>query len=243
MGLRSWKRSWKSQRTRAKRWMRKRRMLPKTIGNLNRGNIITRLGYSSNSHYFKRKVYLGTVSCSSVAASTGYAGATQIFYLQDLPNYTEFTNLFDSYCIRYVKWYCILRSTGLSMIESVNNNTTGMPNIICARDYDTGTSGAPTNNLAGYQDIQQYSRSKSFAYTPDKRVFVIGIKPAVAAVNYKGVGTVGYTAKFNTKIDCVDSNVPHYGLRYVIQTPSTGASTTTTFDIYATYYLQMWNVR
>lgn len=236
MAYGKFKRSLKTQRRNAKRMLRRPQRIPLLMK-----RAVGKLGYSESTHLFKRKVQLGPVTVSGAGASS-YTGANVQFMLQDLPNYTELTALFDQYTIRYIKWYLVCRASNTSLVESAVTSFIGMPNIICTRDYDSST--APASSAAGYATIQEYSRSKSFSFTPDKRVFSIGLKPATLQATYISAISTGYTAKFNQVVDCANPDVKHYGLLYVIQVPaSAGMATNVVFDSYATFYLAMKNVR
>lgn len=197
-------------------------------------------GYNATTYLFKRKCSLGTVTVT--AATGGYVGAAQQFRIDQLPNVSEFTTLFDQYTIRYVKWYLVLRSTGTSMVESAVNGSIGMPNLIVVRDYDDAT--VPASSNVGYDELREFNKAKTFCFTAERRCFRIGIKPAVLSEVYRSGVATSYVPKFNQRIDCVTADVPHFGLRYVIQVPTTALLTyAVTFDIYATFYLAMSNVR
>lgn len=195
--------------------------------------------YNMPVRYFKRKVNLGTVTTNV----GGYVGALQTFNLALLPNYNELTVLFDQYSIRYVNFYVVMRPTTLSMIESHNNLAMGMPNIAIVKDYDSSTP--PTSDENGYNQIREYSSSKTFSFTAERRAFKIGICPAVLTEVYRSGISTAYSPKFKQFIDCTTPDVPHFGLPYVIRVPSSSAVSTLpiTFDIYATFYVAMRTIR
>lgn len=171
------------------------------------------------------------------SGSNGFSGFGISVTLDGLPNYTEFTNLFDQYKITYVKFYFVNRGTNLSMIESYNNAALGMPQmVICVDKDDIAT---PASSEAGMNAIRERAKARSFCWTPEKRVFTIGWKPNVLGAVYESGISTAYTPKTNTWIDCSDPATPHYGLKGVIQVPfSTGVMPgELRFDVYATVYV------
>ena len=209
-----------------------------------RTNRIVRSRYTPPSYSFKRVCRLGTlvVPANSI---TGYVGANQYFTLSLLPNYTEFTTLFDQYMIAGIKWRITCRPGMTTLVESSINNKIGMPRICLARDYD-GNPAAPTNDSAWWDACAQYGRARVTAFTDSNRVFQIYIRPSVSLLAYKTSGTtVGYKPAWKQWIDCDYSDVQHYGLIYSVQVPFTGASVGVDvyFDIDATFYLRTKNPR
>lgn len=195
--------------------------------------------YNLNVRYFKRKCKVGSITTNT----GGYVGGSIVFRLDSLPGYTEFTSLFDQYCIRYVKLYFVSRGVNLSIIESINNQAMGMPNIITVRDYDDNT--APSSDEAGYNTLREYSKSKTFSFTTDNRVFTIGIVPSILSENYRTGVTTAYSPKFKQYLDCSYPDVPHYSIKYCINIPNNGSLSTpqASFDVYATYYLSFKTIR
>lgn len=196
--------------------------------------------YNEPVRFFKRKCKIGTITTNAF----GYSGGSIVFRLDQLPNYNEFTSLFDQYCIRYVKVYIVHRALNLSIMETANDFTrVGFPNIISVRDYDDNT--APTSDEAGYNTLREYSKSKTFTYTSERRVYEIGIVPAVLSETYRTGLTTAYAPKFKSYLDCAFPDVPHYAIKYVVNAPNNGGGTTPNviFDVYATYYLSFKTIR
>ena len=199
--------------------------------------------YANTVHKFRQRAVLGTllVPTSSV---TGYVGAAQQFKLTDLPQSASFTVLFDQYSIDNVRWEIVYRGTQISAVESSNNTQIGMPSMIWVRDYDDAT--APASSLTGWNEIQEYSKSKRFDFTGEKHCKAIRIKPAVLQAAYDTAISTAYAPKWGMHVDCINNAVPYYGIRYVMRVPSTIGTTlgvNFTFDIYATYDVSFYNVR
>lgn len=154
------------------------------------------------------------------------AGSGQItlnFALSDLPNSTDFTNLFDFYRICGVK---------LNFIFQANSNDTGatgalsLPVLHYIMDLDDSIGFANENQALEKEGIKTRRIDKPFTYY---------MKPRVSNEIYNNGITTAY-ALGNKKqwIDCNSSGVAHFGLKAWI---SSGANTGQ-LKIYATYYLQ-----
>lgn len=165
------------------------------------------------------------------AFTTSNAGDTiksYSFQLSDLPNYTEFTGLFDAY-----------RITGVEVIfYPVNTvNTTGAAvnptQAITCVDFD-GISG-PTL----VSDLEQYDTAKwHWGLRPIKRKLV----PRVALAAYSGAFTSYAEAKENQWIDCASPSVQHYGLFFGGPT-ALNASGAQSWQPVATYFLEFKRTR
>lgn len=187
-------------------------------------------------HSFKRKMAYPSVTISS--GTTGYFAAAYTFALDDLPNYTEFTSLFDRFMISYVKIHIVNRSVNLSQIESYNNAALGFPEIVYCVDNDDNT--APAASAAGMNTIRERGKAKGFLYSSTRRSCSIGLRPAVLSNMYEGVAATAYSPQWRKWISTTDYATPHYGLKYVIRVPfNTGVMPgDVTFDVFATYWFK-----
>lgn len=159
-------------------------------------------------------------------------GQGREFKLSDLPNVTEFTNLFDAYRIRGVKldFLPIYNSHEINEGPAASPfDRVGMPIITYARDYDDAM--AP----AGEDTLLQYSTNSRLVLSNKKSIYIRN--PRVAQSVYKSGVTAAYAeAKKNLWIDCANADVPHYGLKYYV--PTINLSKILYIRVYATYYLE-----
>jgi len=168
-----------------------------------------------------------TVDCNFGA--TGWNGTAFTFDLSRLPNYTEFTALYDQYKITGVKinfdWSPdVTSSTGLEIYT---------PKLWLVRDYDDSTTPS-------LDELIQSTRVKCMRINVE-RSHSIFLKPAVLQQVYKSVVSYGNVPKWNQWIDCNDTTVPHYGLKLVSQgLPSTDCGK---ISCRVKYYLKCKNVR
>jgi len=144
-----------------------------------------------------------TYSITILSANTGVTANGFSFSLSNLPNYTEFTSLYDQYRIL---------QASVSFLPYANSSSSGsvtgsFPGIIAsAIDYDDAS-------LPGTTDLQQY---ESYKRNPAFLEFVRTIKPRVAIATYNGSTFTGYANQYAPWIDANSPNVPHYGLKTVI---------------------------
>lgn len=201
-------------------------------------------GYKQNVYKFMRKTNMGHDTFTLDGTNGYYASGGISIALSDLPNATDFTGLFDQYQIRYVKFYFVFRGITLTMVESYNWNSAGMPSLIFTRDHDDITPPAATE--VGYDELRQSNNAKEHHFTPDRRVFKTGLKPSILVDIDNGGTAIAQGVKWDQWIDCATTTIPHYGIKYVIRIPSNGTSTAMggqIFDIYADVYIQCRQTR
>lgn len=154
-----------------------------------------------------------TYTLATLSANTGDTANGFSFALNSLPNYGEFTALFDQYRILEA----IVSFIPLQNMSVATSGTTNYPGIfMTAIDYDDA-------NLPATSDLQQYeSYQRIAAYRPCVRV----VKPRSAVALYNGSTFTGYgTAKHGQWIDAASPSIPHYGLKTIIHGAGYAAST------------------
>lgn len=193
----------------------------------------------NNIHQYKRSVQL--VLGGSTGTLTGTYFRAFVFRLNDLPNYLEFTSLYDYYKIRSVALTIMWRSTNLSMIETQNSIAkVGLPIMYYVIDRDDDT--APT----AIDQLREYSRAKRFEFDTGKRACRIYLKCNTIQESAETAGAAGKQLMFNKWNDCNNSDIYHYGLKIGIYVPmlTTGEqSPANFFDVEATYYLSFKDPR
>lgn len=175
-------------------------------------------------HYFKRTVSEKIpVYDWTVPQNYGHA-----FKLSELPNYSEFTLLFDQYKIVGVQTKFIFDANCAQVPTTANALGPSLPNLITVNDYDDAT---PLIIDTDYQQYETYKIARMDR--PIKRY----CKPKVATAVYNGTFT-GY-AQSSPWIDANSANVEWYGLKYSIDPVNThsGANTIGFCTILRTYYI------
>lgn len=174
----------------------------------------------SNIHHFKRTAfYSGLIAGSTLSDVSGGF----IAQLSQVPNFGEFTSLFDMYRINGVRWRISPRANS----AEVGSNQ-GLIKLFTAIDYDDITTPS-------LPDMLQY---ESLKVSQSDKEHVRYVKPRIANQVYQtGVGT-GYGSTRGW-IDCQNTTVAHYGLKYLLQQLPAGNQS---FDVQVTYYLSFKNV-
>lgn len=171
----------------------------------------------------------------AVTTSSGFHYGATAFALNTLPNFAEFTSLFDQYRIKKVQMNFVWRSSGMSQIETGIHNLAGMPIMYSVIDNDDAT--VPTN----IQEIQQYQNHRTTYFSSVKRVKRLSLAPRTLNTIYRTGATSAYAlGKRNQWLDMSATDIPHYGLKWAIDVPqSGGAAVEATFDIIYTIFVQM----
>ena len=172
-------------------------------------------------HAFVRTSNRGLITSGTAADfNTAYS-----FQLNDLPGYTEFTGLFDQYCIAKVEIRFI-------PIQTVANPTASESLLYTVIDYDDTT-------LITAVDCQQYGDCKITRVTDEqKRTFT----PHVAAAFYGGSLFNAYGNMAAQWVDCTSPAVPHYGIKAVISADNSSL-VSNSFWVICRYFIKLRNVR
>lgn len=149
------------------------------------------------------------------------------FKLADLPNYTEYTNLYDEYRIKAVKVMFLptLNSNVELETSGTSSSLTTIPSLYTWIDNDDNT--APTAITQG----QQFQSFKCHGLLD--RMRQRSLVPECSTALYSGTFT-SYGQVKNQWIDNNSPSVVHFGLKFgIINCSNNGA-----FDVVLTYYLE-----
>lgn len=186
------------------------------------------MGSRQKIHFFKRHVDLGTINLSNVGIATqGFS-----FQLDEVPNYTEFTALYDQYkiCAAAVKFI----PTGTE--AQINPNTfAGNFNIRFATVIDYDSSGA----FGSFNDAREFTTCKVKACTQYHTRY---IKPRIKSANENDSNTIVASGNRRMWLNTNIANIPHYGLRYVFEQIPV-ANYSMQYKVEAKYYMAFRNVK
>jgi len=208
---------------------------------------ITRLGRRPKIRRSK-KASLNTHRFSRWTAATDYAVSTGTterdvgmhFTFDEMINYNEFTNLFDRYRIDRV----ILKFQLLANPDSdhIINNTAAAnslnfyPKLWWIKDYDDG-------NADTIASLKERVGVKCRVLRPNSMIS-IAVKPSILSLTYRTALASGYAPRWNQWIDAVNTDVPHYGLKFCIDTNGyTNATYGFTMRLEKKIYFTMKDVR
>ena len=137
------------------------------------------------------------------------------FQLSDLPNYTEFTNLFDSYRFDEVE---VIFIPGITEMAVPTNAT-----VLSAVDFDDAGAAASLSSMLQSENCELHTINQPIR---------IKLKPRFASAAFAGA----FTSYANSSgwVDCASDTIQHYGLKMWFGVLS-GALTGQTWRITARY--------
>ena len=216
---------------RSRRPMRRKRpyrkaKIPRTLLPANMVHSFTRSAMPTG-YAFVNTVY--TNPYLSAADGWVFYGGTY-WTLQDVRNYTEFTNLFDQYRILGVKMTLYPQSnTAEAGTQSDTSLPRGIPTLTWAIDLDD--SSTPTE----LQVLMEDSRSHTRYFNKPVSIF---LKPRA---HNTIAGSAQALLPRGTWVDSNYDQVPYYGVKFGIHVPSPNPSTQTPWFAFKTQikiYLQ-----
>lgn len=187
--------------------------------------------------FFKRTLYLpgGWVVQGGAPTIKTY---TPVFQLNLLPDYLEFSGLYDQYCIKGIKVQLLNR--GNSTDTGINSTTpaiTGQSALIASvLDY------TDANPLGSFSDASQYESLKmTQGWRGHSRYFV----PALQQEVNIGATQIGYAPKKKMWLSTAlpSNGVPHFGVKFIADATGIALGNQITFDVKIDYYLAFKNVK
>ena len=158
----------------------------------------------------------------------------------DLPSKTEFTTLFDSYMITGVMIQ-IKMLNNPDAPNYINTNTSGnssnfYPTIWYVADHDDAT---PITLAA----IKEFEKVRHKVLRPNTELN-IRLRPTTLTQLYRTVTSTGYVNNQRRQwIDLADTDVPHYGLKFVIDYEGSAPTQAYKFKINVKYFFSCKSVR
>lgn len=183
----------------------------------------SRVSISRNMHCFRRYCADARVNC------TGTTESFAIQYLfQNVVNPNDFADLYDRYMITCVvhKFRLVNNPDAASthnFTAHTDNSTNWFPKLWYCPDYDD-------NNTETLQELQQRAKVKCMVLRPNQQYTVV-VRPAVTVQAYRTLTTTGYSPKWKQWIDMGQRDVPHYGLKCVIDTSAQDPTDTRPFIV------------
>lgn len=171
------------------------------------------------TQYFTRTVYLPAYF--SLIAGGAAAGSSLNFTLSQVPDYTDFTTLYDQYKIKAVKCTLIPRHTEVGL------GTITQGNMWSVLDYDDSAIPTSLDALLQYQNTKRTRMNQTHSRY---------LKPMVGTALAGG----STAPKRNQWIDATNSGVEHRGIKFWFDQRGTAP---VTYDVQIKYYLAFKNVR
>lgn len=155
-----------------------------------------------DTYYFARRWFDGTIAGN--ALSIPYLQGKN-FNMTLLPNYTEFSALFDRYKITTIKLSYHLKYDPSAQGAGQAN----FPRLYYIKDYDDAATPSSINEL------REHSRCQMRILTPNRPVHIV-LKPSILSETYRTNITSAVAPKWRQWIDWGNPDVPHYGLKIAI---------------------------
>lgn len=198
---------------------------------------------SLNCHSFRRWGSVERYDCNGLALNGGLT-----FSLSDVVGYAEFEALYDRYMLTgvAVKFRIInnpdatgsLNNNGAATSTVMHWNTTNwFPRLFYCPDYDDATA----ETLSA---LRERSKTKMKVLRPNSYIKMF-IKPACTVQTYYTSVGAGYAPKWKQWIDMGQSGVPHYGMKWVLDTSGVDPQDSYPFklEIEKQYYFKCKDVR
>lgn len=205
------------RRTRKRRPYRKRRVYKR----------IPRNRSISKTYLFKRHVNLGTVALSNAAVTTG----GHSFQLDEVPNYQEFTALFDVYRIAAVKISCYVNASDIQVQSTIPFAVVRWISVI---DYNSSGS------FGSFDDAREFQSAKMKQFPspyPAKRY----LKPKMISSVENDATSIVAAGNKKGWLNTTVANIPHYGYRYIFEQLSSPYTGSIKFE--AVYYMMFRQVK
>lgn len=195
---------------------------------------------SRNCHSFRR---WGNPERWDISGASGLGGMT--FSLSDILGYSEFEALYDRYMITCVVLrFRLINNPDSNQYLNTNNHGYGAPNttnwfprLFTCPDYDD-------NSAESVATLRERAKTKMRVLRPNQ-YFKIVVKPACTVQTYYTATGAGYAPKWKQWIDMSQSGVPHYGLKWAVDTSGVDPVDTQPFklEIEKQYYFKCKDVK
>ena len=168
-------------------------------------HVLRKLPASMSVHSFTRK----STQALAVTNAVGIVNYANMYTLAQLPNYSEFTALFDMYRINKIEitWIYDHNSGDVATSAGVAANANmGVPNIVIVTDYDDASALSVINDYLQYEPCRICRLDKPVRHT---------LRPHTAVAVYNGAFS-GYGNDRARWIDCDSSAAEHYGCKWAV---------------------------
>lgn len=160
-----------------------------------------------NEHSYRRFCDALPVDITGTTYSLG-----MVFKLEDVKGAADFSDLYDRFKLTTVVLRFKLVTNPDSTRTQFSNQdwqtTNWFPKLWYCPDYDDNAS----ETLA---QIKERAQTKCKVLRPNQIVKIV-VKPAVTVQTYRTATSTGYAPKWKQWIDMANQDVPHYGLKFVV---------------------------
>jgi len=163
-------------------------------------------------------------SPTAIQSSSSFTDGLVSFTLSSLPDYTDFTNLYDHYRVDKLVVHFISSINDVNIANSIQDVGT----LVTAVDFDGGATGLTYNQFLSYESCEMTPHCKN-------KTITIQPKAELAAKdNTAAVVSVAESSTKNLWWDCSNVNIPFYGVRYAL----TPESNPTGYHVWYTVWVE-----
>lgn len=188
---------------------------------------------SRQNHAYRRYGVPSTVTMTGTVGVVNESDNSDVFTLSSVTNYSELTTLYDQYHINAVtmKFHLVSNPDRLTTpgTDPAANYLTppNYPKLWYYRDYD---DSAPLT----LTQMREVGKAKFKIMRPNS-VISIRVRPAVLTQLYRTAVTTGYTPSWPKRLDCTQADIPHYGLKWILETDGVSLFNTSQYIVRIEY--------
>jgi glutathione peroxidase-family protein len=135
------------------------------------------------------------------------------FTLQDLPNYAEFTSLFERYRLESVE---IVLHPFNTFTETATTASNGACGGFLHSFVDYNDVGVVTANQSSINSMRERPSYRTMNVASQKP-YTWALRPRVAVPAYASTGFSGYSNMAAPWIDSISTDVEHYGMKWLFE--------------------------
>lgn len=194
---------------------------------------LSNINVSTGGYTYQNPTSTATFFSSGVTNITADPCYAMYFTLNDLPQVSTLTALYDQYKFRriHVTFSPTVNITGPQ--NAANSILQNSNQIFVAIDLDDAAVVSPTTSLMKYENCKQYNMWESFT---------ISFVPHVAVAVYAGSFT-SYGNETTPWLDCGSPNIQHYGLKWCIPCPQSSSFSINPMSVTVKYDLDFRTIR
>lgn len=191
--------------------------------NKKRFNKVLRKPRPQGVHFFKRTMLTTFTLDNSAWTSLSIGSGANNYHFNDLPNNTDFVNIYDEYKICAIKNKYVFTKNSLELGTAT---TTSIPVLVTVNDYNSNVALASENSALEYPSCKMSRLDKVVTRYFKPRFDING---SGVTTNYSDVTKRGY-------VNTISATRPHYGLFSCISAGNS-ADVIGTLKVYTTYYI------
>lgn len=217
----------------------------KRTGNYNNtGSLTFGVSTLNGENINRNSDYINFGTGSGNTSNITYLSGSYYFTISDMPDYTEFTSLYDQYRIFAVKVKIMCFNT--NSLAPTQGQANGQLGAIVHHIIDHDDSNVPPSSDVGIQTLREYQQSYRVNTWNGRNGLVLKrfLKPRIATAAYGGGAFGSYT---NTKswVDSASNTVQHYGVKFIaaVFSPQASFDSNLVFTTEVTQYIGCRDVR